>query len=77
MFQSDVSIVNADVWMLDDHAHAMQVKLCKANTDGVTTSVPGRRRKLAVGEVSPEDTIHRNYRIATRIESQITPKFVW
>ena len=22
--------------MLDDHAHAMQVKLCKANTQGVT-----------------------------------------
>ena len=24
--------------MLDDHAHVMQVKLCKANTRGVTTS---------------------------------------
>ena len=26
--------------MLDDHAHAMQVKLCKANTRGVTTPLP-------------------------------------
>ena len=26
--------------MLYDHAHAMQVKLCKANTRGVTSSIP-------------------------------------
>ena len=26
--------------MLDDRAHAMQVKLCKANTRGVTASTP-------------------------------------
>ena len=25
--------------MLDDHAHVMQVKLCKANTRGVTGGV--------------------------------------
>ena len=43
----------------------------------VATSAPGSQRKLAVGEVSPEDTVHRNYRIATRLFSQITPKFVW
>ena len=36
MFQSKVSIVNACLWMHDDHAHVMQVKLCKANTRGVT-----------------------------------------
>ena len=36
MFQLNVSSVNAYIWMLDDHAHAMQVKLCKANTRGVT-----------------------------------------
>ena len=36
MFRSDVSIVNDDLWMLDAHAHVMQVKLCKANTRGVT-----------------------------------------
>ena len=35
MFQSNVSMVNAGLWMLDDHAHVMQVKLCKANTRGV------------------------------------------
>ena len=32
----NVSMVNACLWMLDDHAHVMQVKLCKANTRGVT-----------------------------------------
>jgi len=37
MFWSDVSIVNDDLWMLDAHAHVMQVKLCKANTRGVTS----------------------------------------
>ena len=26
--------------MLDDHAHVMQVKLCKANTRGVTAPPP-------------------------------------
>ena len=26
--------------MLDDHAHVMHVKLCKANTRGVTTPPP-------------------------------------
>ena len=43
----------------------------------MATSAPGSQRKLADGEVSPEDTVHRNYRIATRLFSQITPKFVW
>ena len=32
MLQSNVSIVNVYLWMLDAHAYAMQVKLCKANT---------------------------------------------
>ena len=36
MFQFNVPIVNACLWMRDDHAHVMQVKLCKANTRGVT-----------------------------------------
>ena len=40
MFRSDVSIVNDDLWMLDAHAHVMQVKLCKANTRGVTVLEP-------------------------------------
>ena len=30
--------------MLDDHAHVMQVKLCKANTRGVTVVQPCSRR---------------------------------
>ena len=40
MFRSNVSIVNDDLWMLDAHAHVMQVKLCKANTRGVTAPPP-------------------------------------
>ena len=36
MFQSNVSSIKAYIWMLYDHAHAMQVKLCMANTRGVT-----------------------------------------
>jgi len=32
MFQAHVSIVKAYPWMLDAHAHAMWVKLCKLNT---------------------------------------------
>ena len=34
-------------------------------------------RKLTDGEVSPAVTVHHIYRIATRLISQITPKFVW
>jgi len=41
------------------------------------TSAPGNQKKAAGGEVSPAGTVHRNYRIATRFESQITPKFMW
>ena len=43
----------------------------------VLVGVRRSRGKLAVGEVSPEDTVHKNYRIATHLISQITPKFVW
>ena len=42
MFQSNVSTVNACLWMRADHAHVMQVKLCKANTRGVTPCPQGR-----------------------------------
>ena len=38
-FTSNVSMVNDDLWMLDAHAHVMRVKLCKANTRGVTRLV--------------------------------------
>ena len=33
-------------------------------------------RKLTDGEVSPAVTVHHIYRIATRLISQITPKFI-
>ena len=34
--------------MLDGHAHVMQVKLCKANTRGVTSCVPDINSHLAL-----------------------------
>ena len=43
----------------------------------MATGAPGRRRKLTDGELSACCTIPTNYRIATRFNSQITPKFVW
>ena len=43
----------------------------------MATSTPRTPKKVAGGEVSPAGTVHRNYRIATRLISQITPKFVW
>ena len=41
----------------------------------MATGVIGSRWKLAVGEVSPAGTVPTNYRIATRLISQITLKF--
>lgn len=41
------------------------------------TGATGTPRKLTDGEVSPVGTVHNIYRIATRFNSQITPKFVW
>ena len=38
--------------MLDDHAHVMQVKLCKANTQGVTPTLLWRVLNL-VGYAKP------------------------
>ena len=43
----------------------------------MATSAPGNQKKVAGGEVSPAGTVHQNYRIATRLESQITPKLMW
>ena len=43
----------------------------------MATSAPGNQKKVTGGEVSPAGTVHRNYRIATRFETQITPKFMW
>ena len=45
--------------MLDDHAHVMQVKLCKANTRGVTaTTSTGEALPMAasMGEQAEEGT---------------------
>jgi hypothetical protein len=39
--------------------------------------VPVSQMKLVVGEVSPADTVHNIYRIATCLISQFTSKFVW
>ena len=43
----------------------------------MATNAPGNQKKVAGGEVSAAGTVQRNYRIATRIESKITPKFMW
>ena len=43
----------------------------------VATGATGMPWKLAIGEMSPEDTVHNIYRIATRLISQITPEFAW
>ena len=43
----------------------------------VATGAAGSQRKFAVGEVSPVGTVHNIYRIATRLISQVTPKFIW
>ena len=43
----------------------------------MATSAPGSRKKIADGEVASAATVSQNYKIATRFESQITPKFVW
>ena len=39
------------------------------------TVASGSRRKIVDGEVASVVTVHRNYRIAIRQNSQITPKF--
>ena len=41
------------------------------------TGATGSQKKVAGGEVSPAGTVEGNYRIATRLISQITPKFAW
>ena len=42
----------------------------------MATSAPRNQKKVADSEVSSAVTVHQNYRIATRFESQITPKFM-
>ena len=41
------------------------------------TGATGRQSKLTVDELSSAVTVHRIYRIATRLISQFTPNFIW
>ena len=59
------------------HGNGAQQLLHASATPKLTTNASGSQKKLAVGEVSPAVTVHHIYRIATRLISQITPKFVW
>jgi len=43
----------------------------------MATSAPGNQKKAAGGEVASAATVPQNYKIATRFEFQITPKFMW
>ena len=60
-----------------NHGEAMQQPSHASAKPKVATGTLGSRWKLADGEVSPAGTVPTNYRIATRLISQITPKFVW
>ena len=59
------------------HREATQQPSHASAKPEVATGATGRRWKLAVGEVSPAGTVPTNYRIATRLISQITLKFIW
>ena len=59
------------------HGEATQQPSHASAKSEVATGATGNRWKLAVGEVSPAGTVPTNYRIATRLISQITFKFVW
>ena len=60
-----------------DHRHEDDAQqLLQASTEPkAATTTTGRRSKITDGEVASAVTVHRNYRIATRQISQITPKF--
>jgi len=44
-------------------------------TPKTATTAPGSKPKIADDELASAVTVHRNYRIAIRQNSQITPKF--
>jgi len=44
-------------------------------TPKTATTAPGSKPKIAGDELASAVTVHRNYRIAIRQNSQITPKF--
>ena len=60
-----------------NHGEAMQQPSHASAKPEMAMGAPRSRWKLADGEVSPAGTVPTNYRIATRLISQITPKFVW
>ena len=59
------------------HEEATQQPSHASAKPKMATGAPGIRWKLTDGEVSPAGIVPTNYRIATRLISQITPKFVW
>ena len=59
------------------HGDDAQQLLHASTTPKMATVTTGTLRKLTDGEVSPAVTVHHIYRIATRLISQITPKFIW
>ena len=59
------------------HGEATQQPSHASVKPEVATGATESRWKLADGEVSPAGTVQGNYRIATRLISQITFKFVW
>ena len=63
--------------MVKAHGDDAQQLLHASATPKRVTSTTRTPRKLTDGEVSPVVTVHHIYRIATRLISQITPKFIW
>ena len=59
------------------HGDDAQQLLHASTEPKMSTGATGSRRKLTDGEVSPVGTVHNIYRIATRLISQVTPKFIW
>ena len=59
------------------HREATQQPSHASAKPEVATGATGSQWKLTVGEVSPAGTVPTNYRIATRLISQITFKIVW
>ena len=52
----------------------LKASLCQRDTQ-MATRATGSKPKLTGGVAQAVNTVHRNYRIAIRQNSQITPKF--
>ena len=59
------------------HGDDSQQLLHASAKQEVATAAPGNRWKIIDGESWPAGTVQAIYRIATRLISQITLKFVW